>query len=114
MTDIGGIIPDTAKVPVAQELVYPEQTQNGNVSGHGQFNAGTADQQAPFSNGQPEQPKAGVATTKGPRSGIHWGAGAFQPLAFLYTWCQHSECTHACMENSQKGTYMCRAIAGIA
>ena len=91
MTDIGSIIPDTAKAPVAPDLVHPQQVQNGSAGGHlptdshdGQL--GTADQKvdAQFGNGQAEQPakpKAGVVNTiltapiKGPRNGIHWGAG---------------------------------------
>lgn len=80
-------IPDTTTVPVAQDLM---QTQNGSVPGqHTDINGGqvgSADQQAaaPYSNGQGEQPsdsKGGILNSekalpeKGPRSGIHWGAG---------------------------------------
>ena len=77
MADLGSIIPDTATVPVARDLVHPQQ-QNGSVSGADQKHTSS------FRNGQPEQltkPKAGVVKTilaapaKGPRSGIHWGAG---------------------------------------
>ncbi|KAL3147402.1 hypothetical protein ABBQ38_014468 [Trebouxia sp. C0009 RCD-2024] len=84
MADAGGIISDTGRVPVAQELVRPEQTQNGSVPGqHTGSNGGqvgSADQQAAtlHSNGKPDQPsnsKGGILDTlKGPRSGIHWGA----------------------------------------
>lgn len=91
MTDIGSIIPDTAKTPIAPDLVHPQQVQNGSASENlptdsreGQL--GTADHKVngQFGNGQAEQPakpKAGVVNTiltapmKGPRDGIHWGAG---------------------------------------
>lgn len=90
MADAGGIISDTGRVPVAQELVRPEQTQNGSVPGqHTGSNGGqvgSADQQAAtlHSNGKPDQPsnsKGGILDTlKGPRSGIHWGAGVQSSL----------------------------------
>ena len=34
MTDIGSILPDTAAVPVADDLVHPQQQQNGHSPGH--------------------------------------------------------------------------------
>lgn len=85
MTDIGSIIPDTAKSPVAPDLVHPQQAQHGSVSGHLPTDS-HADQKvdAQFGNGQAQEPakaKSGVVSTiltapiKGPRNGIHWGAG---------------------------------------
>lgn len=114
MTDIGSIIPDTAKVPVAPELVHPQQAQNGSVSEHlptdspGQ--SGTADEEsnAQLSSGQakqPAKPKAGVVSTiltapiKGPRSGIHWGAGVQSSLFAIL--CAPSSTTLSHMGMSQ-------------
>ena len=100
MTDIGSIISDTAKVPVAPDLVHPQQPQNGSASGHlptansGQSEMFDAKVDAQSSGGQakqPAKPKAGVVSSiltapiKGPRNGIHWGAGVQSSLlAILY------------------------------
>ena len=125
MTDIASIVPDTATVPIAQDVVHPQQQlqQKGQVPGHLQVvpvedsvssrhSAGTDFHPVPSSNtllndkmrsdsddkehapdstktamppanGQEsaEKPKTGVFSTilempvKGPRNGIHWGAG---------------------------------------
>lgn len=95
MTDIGSIIPDTSQVPVAPDLVHPQQAQNGSVSGHlptdssGQSETFDAKADAQSGGGQakqPAKPKAGAVSTiltapiKGPRNGIHWGAGVQSSL----------------------------------
>ena len=100
MADIGSIIPDTAKSPVAPDLVHPQQVQNGSAPGQlptdgRDDQSGTANQKvnAQFGNGQaekPAKPKAGVVNTiltapiNGPRNGIHWGAGV--QLSLLLHW----------------------------
>ena len=94
MADIGSIVPDTARVPVAEDLVRREQTQNGSVPEHqhpdsNRGQVGPADQQAVHSNSLFEQPSnaggfgdAKASSQKGPRSGIHWGAGLHSALCF--------------------------------
>lgn len=129
MTDIGSIVPDAAKVPVAPDLVHPQQTQNGSVSEHlpadSSGQSGTADEKpnAQLSSGQakqPSKPKAGVVNTiltapiKGPRSGIHWGDSlgsrcAVQPVAIL---CTPSRMTirHMGMSQPAAGTTFLQAV----
>lgn len=119
MTDIASVIPDTATVPVAEDLKQPLAQQNGHQSpGHfqvapvddsvtsGHSLASTLPSNADLLKGKvlsdsaedglPAQkqngaalnvekseepkPKTGVAALleqplKGPRNGIHWGAG---------------------------------------
>ena len=125
MTDIASIIPDTAEVPVADDLVHPKQ--NGHTPSHLQvtpvddsvtstrsgtpippqssllngkvrsdsdekeFEDATHKSAEPLSIEQgedPAKPKTGVLGTvgavlekplKGPRGGIHWGAGQSHP-----------------------------------
>lgn len=139
MTDVGSIVPDTATVPVAHDLVYPQQQQNGHAPAHIQLGAvddsvssrrsagtelpsnnllngkdrsdsddleaGIAHEKVadPHSNGQAadpnKTPKTGVFNTimdtkpmKGPRSGIHWGAGMQHALTPDLCCCHHAAC----------------------
>lgn len=143
MTDIGSIIPDTAKTRVASDLVHPQQVQNGNAAGHlptdshhdGQLEPADQKVNDQFGNGQAEKPaksKAGIMNTiltapvKGPRNGIHWGAGVqFSQLFY----CMHppasSEgsllqaprtllllpCLHSCSDLTYCGIRVCRPNA---
>ena len=127
MTDIASIIPDTATVPVAEDLVHPERQQNGHElpvepvaspvdsvssrrsvgmslpSDHVLLNNKVRSESleketVPKQNGleplsidkdeNPVKPRTSILSAaaalvevplKGPRNGIHWGAG--QPLA---------------------------------
>lgn len=131
MTDIASIIPDTATVPVAQDLVHPASQQNGHDSAagaasvlnssvssrrsavsesppnhvllNGKLRSDSAAQELEAKQNEPEplsidkaeepaKPKTGIFQTaaglveaplKGPRNGIHWGAGQSQPVLNL-------------------------------
>ena len=131
MTDIASIIPDTATVPVAQDLVHPTSQQNGHGSLAGaasplnssvssrrsaglesppnhvllnnKLRSDSAAQELDAKQTGPEplsidkaeepaKPKTGIFQTavglveaplKGPRNGIHWGAGQSQPVLSL-------------------------------
>ena len=122
MTDIASVVPDTATVPVAEDLVHPQPQQNGRIPSHLQVSpvddSATSTRSAtpnpphstllngklrsdsdekefesaqhsaePLSveqGGDSSKPKTGVLGAaaailddplKGPRGGIHWGAG---------------------------------------
>ena len=128
MTDIASIIPDTATVPVAQDLVHPQPQQNGHDPSHlqvspvddsvtstrsatpipphgtllkGKLRSDSDEKEIesvqnsaePLSIEQGEdasKPKTGVLGAaaailekplKGPRGGIHWGAGMSYPVS---------------------------------
>lgn len=136
MTDIASIIPDTATVPVAQDLVHPTSQQNGHESlagaasplnssvssrrsaglesppnhvllNHKLRSDSAAQELEAKQNGleplsidkaeEPDKPKTGIFQTaaglieaplKGPRNGVHWGAGQPQPVlnCFFCSW----------------------------
>ena len=134
MTDIASIVPDTATVPVAEDLVHPERQQNGHElpvgpmaspddsvssrrsvgmslpSDHVLLNnkvrsASVEKETAPKQNGleplstdkdekdkNPVKPRTSILSAaaalvevplKGPRNGIHWGAGQSAALGRL-------------------------------